>query len=217
MGDPSALRVLVVARDWCWREAVLRVLERGDDLSGGFDPHPAAGADALARLGRGEIDVALVDLGDPDGAFALATLRDAGVACIAVGEGHGESEVAAALNAEASYALKSELDPGRLRQLVRVAASGDALFVRASRRTLERLAGEPAATRFNLTPRELDVLRHLAAGRTNAEIAAELHLAPSSVKKLVSRCLARLGVRNRVEAALLARREGIVGAATRLH
>ncbi|HVV59059.1 MAG TPA: LuxR C-terminal-related transcriptional regulator, partial [Gaiellaceae bacterium] len=50
----------------------------------------------------------------------------------------------------------------------------------------------------------------VAAGRTNAEIAASLHLAPSSVKKLVSRCLARLGVRNRVEAALLARREGLV-------
>ena len=133
---------------------------------------------------------------------------------IAVGDGRGRNEVAAALNAAASYAVKSELDPDGLSQLVRIAASGDALFVRASRRALERLvlAEDDVSTRFGLTARELDVLTLMAAGRTNAEIATELHLAPSSAKKLVSRCLARLGVRNRVEAALLARREGLVAA-----
>jgi DNA-binding NarL/FixJ family response regulator len=206
LGETGALRVLVVARGWCWREAVLRVLERR-----GAAPVAAAGGDAVRRAAAEPLDVALVDLDDSDGAATLVELRDRKVPCIAVSRGRGRSEVAAALGASASYAVKSELDPDRLLHLVRVAASGDALFVQASRRALEGLSSvdDPAA-HYSLTPRELDVLRLLAAGRTNAEIAAALHLAPSSVKKLVSRCLARLGVRNRVEAALIARRDGLV-------
>jgi DNA-binding NarL/FixJ family response regulator len=199
--------VLVVARSWCWREAALRVLERQQ-----FAVVAAPGGDAMRRVAAQRIDVALVDLDDPEGAEALAALREHDVPCVAVSDGRGRNEVAAALNASASYAVKSELDPEQLSHLVRIAASGDVLFVRASRRALEGLAllADDASTRFGLTARELDVLTLVAAGRTNAEIAASLHLAPSSVKKLVSRCLARLGVRNRVEAALLARREGLV-------
>jgi len=208
VGDDAALRVLVVARGWCWREAVLRVLEQRD-----VAPIAATGADAVRRAAAEELDVALVDLDDADGAVTLAELREREIPCVAVSCGRGRNEVAAALNASASYAVKSELDPDRLAHLVRIAASGDALFVQASRRALENLADVgDAASRFNVTPRELDVLRHLAAGRTNAEIAQMLHLAPSSVKKLVSRVLVRLGARNRVEAALIARREGLVSA-----
>lgn len=198
VGENAALRVLVVAQDWCWREAVLRVLEQ-------HGMRVAAGGPQVS------VDVAVVDVDDPDGRTTLATLRARGVPCLAVGSGNDSGEVTAALRVSASYALKSELDPDRLTHLVHVAASADALFLHASRHSLETFSRpSDLAARFNLTPREIDVLRELAVGRTNAEIAAQLHLAPSSVKKLVSRCLARLGVRNRVEAALLARREGLV-------
>ena len=184
--------MLVAARSWWWREAMLRVLEhRG--LEPVDEPHLA--------------DVAIVDLDDVDGSAQLAAMRRRELPCIAIGE--SRSRVASALAASASYAVKSELDPERLAQLARLAARGESLFVHAGPAPLEGLA-DNTAKRLNLTPRELDVLRHLADGRTNAEIAAALHLAPSSVKKLVSRCLARLGVRNRVEAALIARREGVV-------
>jgi DNA-binding NarL/FixJ family response regulator len=188
----TQLRVLVAARSWWWREAVLRVLEQR-----GLEPVEAAEA----------ADVAVVDVDDPDGAARLAGLRAHDVPCIALSD--GRSRVAAALGVSASYAVKAELDPDRLAELVRLAAAGRALFVQAGPRSLQRL-GEPAGARYALTPRELDVLRRIAAGRTNAEIAAELHLAPSSVKKVASRCFARLGVRNRVEAALVAQREGVV-------
>ena len=184
--------MVVAARCWVWREAILRVLERRG-LEPVDEPHLA--------------DVAIVDLDDVDGSVQLAALRRRELPCIALGESRGR--VADALAASASYAVKSELHPDRLAQLVRLAARGDELFVHAGRAPLEGLA-DSTAKRLNLTPRELDVLQHLADGRTNAEIAAALHLAPSSVKKLVSRCLARLGVRNRVEAALVARREGVV-------
>ena len=192
MGETGELRVLVAARCWWWREAMLRVLERR----------------GLAPVEQAHLaDVAIVDLDDVDGSAQLAGLRRREVPCIAIGE--SRARVAGALAASASYAVKSELDPDRLAQLVRLAARGESLFVHAGPAPLPGLGESPAA-RLNLTPRELDVLRHLADGRTNAEIAAELHLAPSSVKKLVSRCLARLGVRNRVEAALVARRAGVV-------
>jgi DNA-binding NarL/FixJ family response regulator len=206
VGEPPIISVLVVARSWCWREAALRVLERH-----AFAVVAAPGGDAMRRVAAQRIDVALVDLDDPEGAETLAELRGRDVPCVAVSDGRGTNEVTAALRASASYAVKSELDPDRLSHLVRIAASGDVLFVRASRRALESLALEAdASSRYGLTSRELEVLTLVAAGRTNAEIALSLHLAPSSVKKLVSRCLARLGVRNRVEAALLARREGLV-------
>jgi DNA-binding NarL/FixJ family response regulator len=190
--EETGLRVLVAARSWWTREAVLRVLERR-----GLVPVDEPG----------EADVAVVDVDDVDGHARLAELRAREVPCIALSD--GRSRVASALGLSASYAVKAELDPERLAELVRLAAGGEALFVQAGREPLEAL-GESAAERYALTPRELDVLRALAAGRTNAEIAAELHLAPSSVKKLVSRCIARLGVRNRVEAALVAQREGVV-------
>jgi DNA-binding NarL/FixJ family response regulator len=184
--------VLVAARQWWWREAMLRVLERR-----GLRPVDAPEA----------ADVAVVDVDDSDGAQRLADLRARDVPCIALSD--GRSRVSAVLGVSASYAIKSEVDPDRLAELVRLAATGRALFVQAGAAPLESL-GETAAARYALTPRELDVLRRIAAGRTNAEIAAELHLAPSSVKKVVSRCFARLGVRNRVEAALVAQREGVV-------
>jgi DNA-binding NarL/FixJ family response regulator len=190
--QPTGLRVLVAARSWWTREAVLRVLERR-----GLHP-----VDADDRA-----DVAVVDVDDADGPARLAELRSRDVPAVALSDGRGQ--VVGALAQSASYAVKGELDPERLAHLVCLAASRAALFVQAGREPLRRL-GETPVERYALTPRELDVLRCLALGRTNAEIAAELHLAPSSVKKLVSRCLARLGVRNRVEAALLVQREGVL-------
>jgi DNA-binding NarL/FixJ family response regulator len=187
--EETGLRVLVAARSWWTREALLRVLERD-----GF-----AAVDETERA-----DVAVVDIDDVDGPARLAELRSHDVPAVALSD--GRSRVADALGRSASYAVKSELEPDRLAHLVRLAASREAIFVQAGSEPLEGL-GEGAAERYALTPRELDVLRCLAAGRTNAEIAAELHLAPSSVKKLVSRCLARLGVRNRVEAALLVQKD----------
>jgi len=194
--EESGLRVLVAARSWWTREALLRVLER-------------RGFTAVEEAERP--DVAVVDIDDAGGPARLAELRSRDVPAVALSDGRGQ--VAGALAQSASYAVKSELEPERLAHLVRLAASREALFVQAGPEPLEGL-GESAAERYALTPRELDVLRCLAAGRTNAEIAAELHLAPSSVKKLVSRCLARLGVRNRVEAALLVHREGLPRADT---
>lgn len=192
----SGVNVLVATRNWWTREALLRVLEtRG--LAPVDDARTA--------------DVAVVDVDDAEGPMRLAELRALEVPCIALSD--RRSRVTPSLAVAASFALKSEVEPERLVELVRLAAAGEALFVQAGQEPLDHL-GETPAERYALTPRELDVLRLVAAGHTNAEIAAELHLARSSVKKLVSRCLVRLGVRNRVEAALVAQREGVVVSGT---
>jgi DNA-binding NarL/FixJ family response regulator len=208
MAEGQPLRVLVVEATWWWREAMLRVLEQHE-----LAPVAVAGAEAARReLARRRPDVALVDLDDADGLRLLAELRAADIPCVALSGGSRE-HVGAALNAAASYAIKTELDPERLSQLAAMAAEGGALLVQADRRVLETLVqpgAQSGAARYGLTARELDVLGLLASGRTNDEIARAIHLAPSSVKKLVSRILFRLGVRNRVEAALVARREGLV-------
>jgi DNA-binding NarL/FixJ family response regulator len=191
MGE-TGVNVLIAARNWWTREALLRVLE-----ARGLEPVDEAAA----------ADVAVVDVDEAEGPLLLAELRALEVPCVALSDRRGR--VTASLAVAASFALKSELEPVRLADLVRLAAAGEALFVQAGTEPLDHLSETPAE-RYALTPRELDVLRLLAAGRTNLEIAGELHLARSSVKKLVSRVLVRLGVRNRVEAALVAQREGVV-------
>ena len=123
--------------------------------------------------------------------------------------GVDEEEVLEALQAGGAYRAVSfdapraggEEDVATIADSVGVQEDG---FDRAEERaTLQSLMS-------TVTPRERDVWLQIARGHTNAEIAAALHLAPSSVKKLVSRLLQRLDVRNRTEAALLARVEGLL-------
>ncbi|MFL5955555.1 MAG: DNA-binding response regulator [Gaiellaceae bacterium] len=201
------IRVLVVDVAWWWREALVRVLERTE----AFVPIAASDRKTAVRLLRdAHPDVVVVDLDDDEGLSILAAARERDLPAIALSSKASHEQVSEALGFGASYVVKSELDPERFRHLVTMAANGDALLVRASSRFLRNLAGGRPSDRYHLTRRESEVLNHLALGHTNAEIAASLHLAPSSVKKLVSRVLARLGVRNRVEAALVARQEGLV-------
>ncbi|MFL5962002.1 MAG: DNA-binding response regulator [Gaiellaceae bacterium] len=201
----TQIRVLVVPSTWWWREALLRVLERSD---GRFEPVAGDAGSALRLMA--DVQVAIVDLDRDDGLTMLAEARRHDLACVALSSQASHEQVSNALSIGASYAVKSELDADRVRHLVGMAASGDALLLRASTRFLRNLPVREPRDKYNLTPRELEVLEHLARGQTNAEIAAAMHLAPGSVKKLVSRCLTRLGVRNRVEAALVALGEGLV-------
>jgi DNA-binding NarL/FixJ family response regulator len=95
--------------------------------------------------------------------------------------------------------------------------SGDALLAPAiTRRLVERFAGRSVDTAAihrdlsALTPRELDVLRLLARGLSNAELATHLHLSEATVKTHVARILAKLGLRDRVQAVVVAYETGLV-------
>ena len=103
--------------------------------------------------------------------------------------------------------------PDQLVAAVRTVHAGDALLAPASTRALiEQFARPPEQVPAleELTARELDVLRLLARGLTNAEIAAELVVEPSTVKSHVASLLAKLDLRDRVQAVVFAYESGLV-------
>jgi DNA-binding NarL/FixJ family response regulator len=128
--------------------------------------------------------------------------------------------VFAALRAGASGFLLKDAPEDQLGAAIRVAAEGGSMFAPSvTRRLIERFAnvGEtaPPPTLEELTARELEVLRLLARGLSNVEIAAELVVSEHTVKTHVARVLRKLDLRDRVQAVVLAYESGLVRPGTR--
>ena len=124
--------------------------------------------------------------------------------------------VYAALHAGASGFLLKDISPEQLIAAVRLVRVGDALLAPSiTRRLVERFAPRPQPgpglpqDLSGLTPRELEVLRLLARGLSNAELARELTLSEATVKTHVARILAKLHLRDRVQAVILAYQTGL--------
>ena len=120
-----------------------------------------------------------------------------------------------ALRAGASGFLLKDAPESQLVAGIRIVADSGSLFAPAvTRRLIERFAGtppqEPSPALAELTPRELDVLRLLARGLSNAEIAAELVVSEHTAKSHVAHILGKLDLRDRVQAVVLAYESGIV-------
>ena len=122
-----------------------------------------------------------------------------------------------ALRAGASGFLLKDAPAADLVHAVRVVAAGDALLAPSvTRRLIAEFAARPSAERPRpttlnaLTPRETEVLRLIARGRSNQEIAAELIVAEQTVKTHIGRILAKLGLRDRAQAVVLAYETGLV-------
>jgi DNA-binding NarL/FixJ family response regulator len=121
------------------------------------------------------------------------------------------------LRAGAGGFMLEDAPPGQLAEAVRTVAAGESLLAPAvTRRLIERFVSRPPADavrrgRFaELTERELEVLRLLTRGLSNAEIGEELYLSEATVKTHVTRVLSKLGVRDRVQAVVLAYESGLV-------
>jgi DNA-binding NarL/FixJ family response regulator len=182
------------------------------------------GAEAIDAVRRTRPDVVLMDIRMPELDGLEATRR------ILAGAGASaeprviilttfdlDHYVYAALSAGASGFLLKDVTPEHLVAAVRMVRSGDALLAPAiTRRLVERFAGRHPDTApihrdlSTLTPRELEVLRLLAQGLNNAELAARLHLSEATVKTHVARILAKLGLRDRVQAVVVAYETGLV-------
>jgi DNA-binding NarL/FixJ family response regulator len=127
-----------------------------------------------------------------------------------------DEHVYAALRAGASGFLLKDVKAAALAEAVRVVAAGEALIAPSVTRRLiaefaarsERPAPPPGLD--DLTPRELEVLRLVAQGLSNAEIARELWLGEATVKTHLTRVLSKIGVRDRVQAVVLAYESGLV-------
>jgi DNA-binding NarL/FixJ family response regulator len=122
-----------------------------------------------------------------------------------------------ALRAGASGFLLKDAPESQLVAGIRIVADRGSLFAPAvTRRLIERFAGtephEPPPALAELTPRELDVLRALARGLSNAEIAAELVVSEHTAKSHVAHILGKLDLRDRVQAVVLAYESGVVHA-----
>ena len=120
-----------------------------------------------------------------------------------------------ALRAGASGFLLKDATPEAILEAVRVVAAGDALLAPSVTRRLitefaARATPRPPAQLASLTPREREVFELVARGRSNSEIASQLHLAEQTVKTHVSAILFKLQVRDRVQAVVLAYESGVV-------
>lgn len=214
----TPLRVVVVDDQPLVRAGFSKILEREPDID--IVGEAADGVEALEVVGRLRPDVVLMDVRMPrlDGLVATERLRstvpEARVVVLTTYD--LDEYVLRALRAGAcGFLLKdvpAELVPGA----VRAAASGDTLISGGpTRRLVEAflpVGHRPSARLGALSERERDVLTRIAAGLSNGEIAAELHLGETTVKTYVGRLLGKLNARDRVALVITAYEEGLVGA-----
>ncbi|MFC6286770.1 response regulator [Nocardioides sp. GCM10027113] len=180
----------------------------------------ADGREAVRLARELRPDVCLMDIRMPvlDGVEATRLLAGPDVpepvAVVVITTFDLDEYVHGALQAGASGFLLKDAGPDLLGEAIRAAAHGDALISpRITRRLLAGLAGaaSPVAQPVEpLTDREEEVLATVARGRTNAEIAADLHISLSTVKTHLASLMAKLGARNRVEIAMWAYETGRV-------
>ncbi|NUT96495.1 MAG: response regulator transcription factor [Saccharothrix sp.] len=176
----------------------------------------ADGREAVDLARRLRPDVCLFDIRMPvlDGIEATRALAGPGVAdptaVVVITTFDLDEYVYAALRAGAKGFLLKDAGPGLLAQAVHAAANGEALIAPSvTARLLDAFAGTgPRTTPVQpvdpLTEREEQVLAAVAAGRTNSEVADQLHITLSTVKTHVASLMNKLGVRNRVEIAIWA-------------
>ena len=177
----------------------------------------ADGRQALALVAEHEPDVVLMDVRMPGMNGVAATreicARHPGTRVIVLTTFDNDEYVFASLRAGASGYLLKDADPDHLAAAIRaVHAGGSILDPSVTQKVIRRATrpeAEPALTE-RLTPREREVLRLMAEGAANAEIAAQLCLAEGTVKNHVSHILDKLGARDRAHAVRLAVEWGIL-------
>jgi DNA-binding NarL/FixJ family response regulator len=216
--DEASISVLIVDDERLIRAGFRAILESESDLA--VVGEAGDGLDAIDLARKRSPDVVLLDIRMPgmDGLTAARRIiaeTDSRVLILTTFD--VDEYVFEALRAGASGFLLKDVPPEQLCWAVRSIAAGDALIDPAvTRRLILRFAsaaqasGEIPDRLAELTPRELDVLRLLAQGRSNGEIATELVVEQSTVKTHVGRILAKLDLRDRVQAVVLAYESGFV-------
>ncbi|MCM4082416.1 response regulator [Paractinoplanes hotanensis] len=195
------------------------VLDYQDDLE--VVGEAGDGAEALRLLRTTEADVVVMDLRMPvlGGVAATRQICAAGPRprVLVLTTFDTDEEAFAALQAGASGFLLKSVPPDELLTAIRVVAGGDAVVApRVTRRLLDRFAGrlvpraDSAAAAPDLTDREKEVLLLVAQGLSNVEIGGRLQVAEATVKTHIGRILAKLGLRDRVQAVVFAYESGLV-------
>ena len=208
------IRVLIADDQPLMRQGFTMILSAQPDIE--VVGEAGTGTAAVERARVLDPDVIMMDIQMPgmDGITATRQLRNCKVLILTT---FGSQEhVAQALHAGASGFLLKDATPEQLVHSVRVIASGEALLDPAItraliQRALPALATSTTPPRFEaLSERELQVLRSLAQGMSNAEIATALVISEATVKTHVSRLLTKLDLRDRVQAVVAAYQHGLI-------
>ncbi|MGR7001332.1 response regulator [Yinghuangia aomiensis] len=226
------IRVMLVDDQELLRTGFTMVLQAQPDME--VVAEAGNGAEAIERLQSTAVDVVLMDVRMPrmDGVEACRRIAGDGPDTIKLPAGRERPKVLmlttfdldeyafAAIKAGASGFLLKDVPPPELLSGIRAVASGDAVVAPSTtRRLLDRFApilpsesdARPEAVE-SLTEREHEVLLLVAQGLSNAEIAERLFLSEATVKTHVGRILMKLGLRDRVQAVVLAYETGLVRA-----
>jgi len=216
-------RVLIADDQALVRGGFCLILETQDDIE--VVCEAVDGVEAVELAGRLRPDVVLMDVRMPrlDGIQATRRLvgrcdaAQAPIRVLILTTFDHDEYVYEAMRAGASGFLLKTVRPGQLTAAIRDIAAGDALLAPGiTRRLIEQFVRRPPPDSAvppalgALTPREVDVLRLIAGGLSNAEIAAELVVSETTVRTHVTRILAKLGARDRVQAVVAAYESGLV-------
>jgi DNA-binding NarL/FixJ family response regulator len=216
-----SVRVLIADDQALVRTGFRLILDAEEDIE--VVGEAENGRDALEQARNVRPDVILMDIRMPemDGIQATRSLTQGGgdspARVLILTTFDLDEYVYDALQAGASGFLLKDVPPEQLAAGVRVVAAGEALLAPSiTRRLVEEFAhnrrapAEPPPALEELTPRELEVFKLLARGLSNAEIAGDLVVSETTVKTHVARVLMKLGLRDRVQAVVLAYEAGVV-------
>ncbi|WP_447040862.1 response regulator [Streptomyces sp. DSM 118878] len=213
------IRVLVVDDEALVRAGLRMILDPADDIE--VVGEASDGSEAVTAVAKHRPDVVLMDVRMPgmDGLTALKELRRSPNApsVIMLTTFDLDDYVHTALRSGAAGFLLKDTSPRDLAGAVRTVAEGSAMLTpRITKRLIDTFAGLESGDSANarermavLTEREEDVVRAVARGLSNAEVGRALSMSEGTVKSHVSRALAKLGLSNRVQVALLARDAGM--------
>jgi two-component system response regulator DevR len=209
----NVVRVFLLDDHEIVRRGVRELLEAEGDL----DVVGEAGTaqEALARIPPTRPDVAVLDvrLPDGDGVEVCREIRSAhpDIQCLMLTSFADDEAMFQAIMAGASGYVLKQIKGADVIEAVRRVADGQSLLdPSATSRVLERLHADPEEDELlaRLSPQERNILRLIADGLTNRQIAARVHLAEKTVKNYVSNLLAKLGMERRTQAAVYAARLG---------
>ena len=213
------IRIMLVDDQEMVRVGFRMILQAEADLA--VVGEAADGVDAVELADRARADVVLMDVRMPrmDGIDACRSIRDrhptTRVMMLTTFDLH--DHVHAALRAGASGFMLKDAPAEQLVDAIRIIANGDALLAPSITQALiDEIARQPVHDRLSypgieaLTERELGVLRLMASGKSNGEIARSLYLGEATIKTHVGRILAKLGARDRVQAVVIAYESGLV-------